>query len=143
MTLPDVSTNLDGRTVAQALSAWWSETSAALKEAPALSVASAYFNANGYGVLAEVLDEGIDVLVVEVALDEAEVGRGLGLHLVFEEHLQELQVLDDGVDLVAVEGERLFELVEDADEIEDEAVGLHHLLGLVLIGPVHPGDGLH
>ena len=64
------------------------------------------------------------------------------LHLVFEEHLQELQVLDDGVDLVAVEGEGLFELVEDADEIEDEAVGLHHFLRLVLVGAVHQGDGL-
>ncbi len=88
------------------------------------------------------LDQGVDVLVVEVALDQAEILRRLGLHLVFEEHLQELQVLDDGVDLVAVEGEGLLQLVEDADEIEDEAVGLHHLLRLVLVGAIHPGDGL-
>ena len=64
------------------------------------------------------------------------------LHLVLEQHLQQLQVLDDGVDLVAVEGQRLFQLVEDADEIEHEAVRLHHLLRLVLVGAVHPGDGL-
>ncbi len=56
MTLPDVSTNLDGQTVAQALSNWWSAASAALKEPPTLAVASAYFNANGYETLADVLD---------------------------------------------------------------------------------------
>jgi hypothetical protein len=52
------------------------------------------------------------------------------------------EVLDDGVDLVAVEGQGLFQLVEDADEIQHEAVGLHHLLRLVLVGTVHPRDGL-
>ena len=56
MSLPDVSANLDGRTVAGALSAWWAGAVDALKEPPSLAVASAYFNADGYSVLADELD---------------------------------------------------------------------------------------
>ena len=92
--------------------------------------------------ITEVLDQGVDVLVVEVPLDEPEVGRSLRLHLLLEEHLQELEILDDRIDLFAIESEGFFQLVEDPDEIEDEAMGLHHLLRLILIGPVHPGDRL-
>ena len=93
-------------------------------------------------LVAEVLDQVVHVLVVEVPGDQREIRRGLRLHLRLEELLQQAEVLDDGVDLVAVEGQRLFQLVEDADEIEDEAVRLHHLRRLVLIGPVHARDGL-
>ena len=46
------------------------------------------------------LDQRVDVLVVEVAFDQAEVLRRLGLHLVLEQHLQQLQVLDDGTKVI-------------------------------------------
>ena len=92
--------------------------------------------------IAEMLDELIHILVVEVVFDESKVAGNFGLHLVFEEDFQELEILDDGVDLVAVEGEGLLEFVEDAHEIQNEPMGLHHLLRLVLVGAVHPGDGL-
>ena len=59
-----------------------------------------------------------------------------------KELLEQADVLDDRVDLIAVECERLLQLVEDADEIEDEAVRLHHLGRLVLVRPIHPRDGL-
>ena len=36
----------------------------------------------------------------------------------------------------------LFKLVEDADEIEDETVGFHHLPRFILVRAVHPGNGL-
>ena len=52
------------------------------------------------------------------------------------------EVLDDRVDLVAVERQRLLQLVEDADEVEHEAVRLHHLRRFVLVGPVHARDRL-
>jgi hypothetical protein len=94
------------------------------------------------GGIAEVLDKVVDVLVVEVLLDERQILRRFLLHLVLEQQLEQLQILDDGVHLFAVEGQRFLQLVEDADEIENEAVRFHHLLGLVLIGAVHPGDGL-
>ena len=89
-------------------------------------------------LVAEVLDQVVHVLVVEVPPDQSEVRWRFLLHLVLEKDLEKLQVLDDRIDLVAVERERLFQLVEDADEVEDEAVRLDHLLGLVLVGPVHP-----
>ena len=88
------------------------------------------------------LNQDIDILIVKGMVDEAEVFRRFLLHLVFEEDLQECEVFDDGVDLIAVEGECLFEFVEDADEIEDKAVRFHHPLRLVFVGTVHPGDGL-
>lgn len=56
MAVPDVSANLDGRTVAAALSEWWAGAVDSLKEPPSLAVASAYFNAAGYETLADVLD---------------------------------------------------------------------------------------
>ena len=64
------------------------------------------------------------------------------LHLRLEEVLQQREVLDDRIDLIAVEGECLFEFVEDADEIQHEAVRLHHLRRLVLVRPVHARYGL-
>ena len=74
--------------------------------------------------------------------EQREVGRHLRLHLRPEELLQQPDVFHDGVDLVAVEGEGLLQLVEDAHEIQNEAVRLHHLRRLVFIGTVHPRDGL-
>lgn len=84
----------------------------------------------------------VHVLVVEVSVHEREIVRCLALHFGLEELLEQGQVLDDGIDFIAVEGQGLFELVEDADKIEDEPVRLHHLLRFVFIGSVHPGDGL-
>jgi hypothetical protein len=62
--------------------------------------------------------------------------------LVAEQALQKIDVLDDGVDVVAVERQRLLELVEDAYEIEDEPVRLYGLVGFVLVWPVDPRDRL-
>jgi len=88
------------------------------------------------------LDEVVHILVIEFAGDKCEVGRGLALHLRLEELFQKPDVLDDCVDLVAVKGERLLQLVKDTHEIKHEAVRLDHFRRLVLIGPVNAGDGL-
>ncbi len=93
-------------------------------------------------LVAEVLDQVVHVLVVEVLRDERQILRRLALHLGLEQLLEQPEVLDDRVDLVAVERQRLLQLVEDADEVEHEAVRLDHLLPLVLVGPVHPRDRL-
>ncbi len=87
-------------------------------------------------------DEVIDIPVIEVALDQPEIFRRDGFHLALEQYLQEFDILDDSVDLLAVESKRFFELVEDADEIEHKAMGFHHLLRLVLIRPVYSCDCL-
>ena len=88
------------------------------------------------------LDEVVDVPVVEVPLNQTEVYRCDGFHLVPEQRFQQPDILDDGIDLLAVESKCLFELVEDTDKIEHEAVRLHHLLRFVLVGAVHPCDCL-
>ena len=52
-----------------------------------------------------------------------------------EEHLEQLQVFDDGIDLFAVEGQRLFQLVEDTYEIQHEAMWF-------AVRTIQPGIGL-
>lgn len=56
MTRPDVLTNLDDATVAAGLREWWDGAAAELRDAPSLAVASAFFNAGGFSVLADVLE---------------------------------------------------------------------------------------
>ena len=90
----------------------------------------------------EVFDQGVNIPVVEVALDEVQICRRLLLHLALEQQFQQVEVLDDGIHLFTVESECLFQLVEDADEVQNEAVWLHHLYRLVLVGTVHPSDRL-
>ena len=71
--------------------------------------------------------------------------QGIGcilLHLVFEEQLQEFDIFDDGVDLIAIKGESLLKLIKNTDKIEYKAVRFHHLLRLVLIWSIHPGNSL-
>jgi hypothetical protein len=53
-------------------------------------------------------DQCIHIVVVEVVADQAQVGGCLLLQLVLEEQLEQLDVFDDGVDVVAVETERFF-----------------------------------
>ena len=87
-------------------------------------------------------DQVVHVFVVEVPLHQPEIVRRLALHLGLEELLEQGEVFDDGVDFFAVERQSLFQLVEDADEIQHEAVRFHHLLVFIFIGAVHTGDGL-
>ena len=84
----------------------------------------------------------INVFVVESAFDEGQVFRNFLLHLVPEQDFEQLDVFYDSVDFIAVEGEGLFKFFKDSNEIKDEAVGLNHLLCLVLIRTVHSRDGL-
>ena len=90
----------------------------------------------------EVLDEVVHILVVEVPGHQREIVRCAAFHLDLEQLFQEAEVFDDGVHLVAVEGQRLFQRVENPDEIEDKAVRLQLILALVLVRAVHARDGL-
>ena len=80
------------------------------------------------------LDQVVDILVVEVLRHERQILRRLALHLGLEKLLEQADIFDDRVDFVAVERQRLLQLVEDAHEVEHEAVRLDHLLPLVLVG---------
>src|SRR5262245_50455397 len=63
-------------------------------------------------------------------------------HLFALNMFEQRDVLVDGIHLVAIEGKRLFQLVEDADEVENETMGLPHLVALILIRSVHTRDRL-
>ena len=56
--------------------------------------------------------------------------------------LEQPQVFNNGLDFVAVERQCLLQLVEDADEIQNESVRLDHLRLFVFVRPVHAGDSL-
>src|SRR5262245_7165642 len=75
-------------------------------------------------------------------LDELYVVPSLSINLCLEKLFEEVEIFDDGIDLIAVESERLFQFVEDTDEVDDKAVRLDELLLFVLIGSVHPRDRL-
>src|SRR5262245_65387309 len=75
-------------------------------------------------------------------LDELYVLPSLPFNLCLEQLFKEVKIFDDSIDLIAVESERLFQFVEDADEVDDKAVRLDELLLFVLIGAVYPGDCL-
>ena len=55
--------------------------------------------------------------------------------------LEHVDVLDHRGHHIGIEGERLFQLLEDANEVEHESIRLH-LPIVVLVRPVHPCDGL-
>jgi hypothetical protein len=61
--------------------------------------------------------------IISPDADQGKVSWSLALHFGLKQLLQQRDVLDDGVHFVAVEGERLFQLVEDADKVENEAMG--------------------
>ena len=63
--------------------------------------------------VAKVFNESIDILVVEFTFNEGKVLGCFLLHLVFEEQLQEFDIFDDGVDLIAIKGESLLKLVAE------------------------------
>ena len=76
MTRPDVLTNLDGETVAAGLRTWWDGAVEALKDPPTLAIASAFFNADGHRVLAEILDRvGSVRLLLGTEPDPTAAGR--------------------------------------------------------------------
>src|SRR5262249_3987181 len=75
-------------------------------------------------------------------LDELYVLPSLPFNLCLEKLFKEVKIFDDGIDLIAVESERLFQFVENADKVDDKAVRLDELLLFVLIGAVNPGDRL-
>jgi len=84
-----------------------------------------------------VLYEIVDVLVVEVLLDELYVLPSLAFDLGLEKLFKEVKIFDNRVDLIAVESERFFLLVEDADNVDDKAMRFYELLLFALIGAVH------
>jgi hypothetical protein len=55
--------------------------------------------------------------------------------------LQDLDPVDDATDILRIEGQCLLQLVEDADEVEDEP-GRFTPSVLILIGTVDPCNGL-
>lgn len=61
---PDVLTNLPEANVASALNLWWLDATDQLKNAPALAIASAFFNPGGYQVLADALERMSSVRVL-------------------------------------------------------------------------------
>lgn len=63
------------------------------------------------------------------------------LHQLRKPPPQDLQVSDHAADVLRVKRQRLFELLEDAREIDHEPARLAPLLA-VLVRPVHPRDGL-
>ena len=84
----------------------------------------------------------VDILVVEVSVDELHVLRAFAFHLALEKLFEEVEIFDDRLDLIAVESERLFQLVEDSDKVDDKSMRFDQLLLFVLIGAVDPRDGL-
>ena len=88
------------------------------------------------------LDQVVDILVIEVLRHERQIFRRFAFHLSLEELFEQTDIFDDRVHFVAIERQRLLQLVEDTHEIEHEAVRLDHLLPLVLVRPVHPRDRL-
>src|SRR5262245_29434115 len=75
-------------------------------------------------------------------LDELYVAPSLPFDLCLEKLFEEVKIFDDGIDLIAVESERLFQFVEDTDKVDDKAVRLDELLLFVLIRAVHSRDRL-
>jgi len=87
-------------------------------------------------------NQAVHILVVKVAFDERDILRRFLFHLVFEEHLEQRQILDDSIDFVAVERQGFFQFVEDADKIQDKPVRLDHFLLFIFIRPVHARNRL-
>ena len=70
------------------------------------------------------LNKCVNILVVEPAFNEGQVFGNLLLHLFPEQDFEQLDVFYNRVDFIAVEGEGFFKLFENADKIENEAMGL-------------------
>ncbi len=89
----------------------------------------------------EVLQHGLGSLVARLARGDLQVFAAPVLHLLVEADLENVQTLDHSVHVLRVEGQRLLQLVEDAHKVEHEPRWLPAAV-LVLVGPVHPRDGL-
>src|SRR5438105_477944 len=75
-------------------------------------------------------------------LDEFYVLPSFAFNLGLEKLFKEVEIFDNRIDLIAVESERLFELVEDANKVDDETMRLYEFLLFAFIGPVHPRNRL-
>ena len=89
----------------------------------------------------EEVDHSLDRFVVGGPPAEGEVRFRLPFHEGREANLEDIYVLDHPADLVRVEGQRLLELFEDADEVHNQP-GRLRWPTFNLVGAVHASDRL-
>ena len=87
-------------------------------------------------------DEAIDIFVIEASLNQRKILRHRLLHLASVQFFEETDVFDDSVHFITIKCERLFEIAEDPDEVENKSVGLDHLLGFVFVRSIDPRNCL-
>src|ERR1700730_5961123 len=87
------------------------------------------------------LDDGLDLLVSVEPLPNAKVVLASLDHQLRETLLEVQDARDDPRNVLGVEGERLLQLLKDADEVEDKPCRLRPVIR-ILIRPVDPSDAL-